>query len=160
MKAYAMSFDGALLARGFWLYVWRIVAPAETVLYVGRTGDSSSPHASSPFRRIGQHLDVRANAKGNALGRQLARAGLDPTCCTFDMVGIGPVFAEQIGMPAHVVFRDRAAVLEGALAVHLSGRGYTVLGEHPTRSLDSEPELFEEIRGIVDAQFPAVTRST
>ena len=48
MKAYAMSFDGALLGRGFWLYVWRITDGSRSVLYVGRTGDSSSPHASYP----------------------------------------------------------------------------------------------------------------
>jgi hypothetical protein len=52
MKAYAMSFDGALLGRGFWLYVWRITDDSRSALYVGRTGDSSSPHASSPFKRI------------------------------------------------------------------------------------------------------------
>ena len=76
MKAYATSFDGALLGRGFWLYVWCITDGDRKVLYVGRTGDSSSPHASSPFKRIGQHLDAGPNAKGNALARQLKRAGL------------------------------------------------------------------------------------
>ncbi len=49
LNDYSMTFDGALLERGFWLYVWRIIEGTRTVLYVGRTGDSSSPNASSPF---------------------------------------------------------------------------------------------------------------
>lgn len=57
-----VEFDGAFLQRGFWLYVWRVIAPNSTeVLYVGRTGDSSSPNAQSPFNRMGQHLGFQKN---------------------------------------------------------------------------------------------------
>ena len=66
LHSYNMTFDGHLLNRGFWLYVWRIQGPVSHHVYVGRTGDSSSAHASSPFKRIGQHLDPSPNAKGNA----------------------------------------------------------------------------------------------
>ncbi|HTE52126.1 MAG TPA: hypothetical protein VK698_14835 [Kofleriaceae bacterium] len=66
MESYAMTFDGALPQRGFWLYIWRVIDGERSVLYVGRTGDISSPHASSPFKRIGHHLDAGPNAKGNA----------------------------------------------------------------------------------------------
>ena len=45
-----------MLERGFWLYVWRIASPIGEVLYVGRTGDSSSLNASPPFMRMAQHL--------------------------------------------------------------------------------------------------------
>jgi hypothetical protein len=31
------------------------------MLYVGRTGDSSSPDAQSPFNRMGQHLAFAKN---------------------------------------------------------------------------------------------------
>lgn len=56
-----VAFDGAFLRRGFWLYVWEVVAPdGAEYLYVGRTGDSSSPYAQSPFVRMGQHLGFRA----------------------------------------------------------------------------------------------------
>ena len=65
MNTYTTSFDGALLKRGFWLYVCRIAYGRRSVLYVGRTGDSSSPHASSPFTRIGQHLGE--NTRNNSL---------------------------------------------------------------------------------------------
>ena len=66
LQSYSMTFDGHLLNRGFWLYVWLIKGPQSHHVYVGRTGDSSSPHASSPFKRIGQHLDPGPNAKGSA----------------------------------------------------------------------------------------------
>ncbi len=55
LKTHYMKFDGALLERGFWLYVWEITGDSSHHVYVGRTGDSSSPHAQSPFKRIGQH---------------------------------------------------------------------------------------------------------
>jgi len=57
INTYEMSFDGHILQRGFWLYVWRIEFEGKQYYYVGRTGDSSSAHVSSPFNRIGQHLD-------------------------------------------------------------------------------------------------------
>lgn len=39
VTSYSMSFDGELLKRGFWLYVWDIRTATERHLYVGRTGD-------------------------------------------------------------------------------------------------------------------------
>ena len=47
-ETFTVTLDGAMLRRGFWLYVWEITTPnGEKVLYVGRTGDSSSPNAQS-----------------------------------------------------------------------------------------------------------------
>ena len=71
LEVYRMSFNGQVLKRGFWLYVWKISTPRGKCLYVGRTGDSSSPNAASPFNRIGQHLDLRKNAKGNTMTKRL-----------------------------------------------------------------------------------------
>src|SRR2546430_5631539 len=76
MESYSIKFDGRVLERGFWLYVIDIFTPEGRRLYVGRTGDSSSCNAGSPFSRIGQHLDCRANAKGNALARNLRAVGI------------------------------------------------------------------------------------
>ena len=90
-----MKFDGAVLRRGFWLYVWRIEGNSQHYVYVGRTGDNSSPYAQSPFNRIGHHLNPSPKAKGNAMGRQLTRAGVVQETCAFEMVAIGPVFPEQ-----------------------------------------------------------------
>ena len=88
-------FDGRILQRGFWLYVWIITHEEQEFLYVGRTGDSSSQFASSPFSRIGQHLDLRSNAKGNSLLRNIRRENLDPMACTFELFAVGPLFEEQ-----------------------------------------------------------------
>ena len=128
---YTMRFDGGLLARGFWLYVWRITHGERVAFYVGRTGDTSSRFASSPFRRIGQHLDLRPSAKGNSLSKQLESAGLPAKDCAFDMVAVGPVFDEQQTLEKHLEFMRKTAALERALADYLRGLGHQVLGEHP-----------------------------
>ncbi len=147
-----MEFSGKLLKRGFWLYVWDIKGNSRH-LYVGRTGDSSSANASSPFRRIGQHLDTRLNAKGNALGRQLRSAGIEPESCTFEMTAIGPIFAEQASMLDHEPLRDKTAALEKALALELRRRGYSVLGTHSSRT-DADPALFQQVLGKLDSTYP------
>src|SRR5215210_6860569 len=131
LNSYSMSFDGYVLARGFWLYVWDIRGPSFKRLYVGRTGDTSSPNAQSPFKRICQHLDPSPNAKGNALGKQLSRAGIDPLECKFEMVAIGPIFPEQDTMDQHKPICDQVAALERALADFLRQQGYAVPGSHP-----------------------------
>ena len=42
-KTLELNFNGELLQRGFWLYIWEIKTPKKKHLYyVGRTGDSSS----------------------------------------------------------------------------------------------------------------------
>jgi hypothetical protein len=83
-------FDGGLLERGFWLYIWEITTPEGAHLYyVGRTGDSSSIKAQSPFNRLGQHLGFRK--QNNALRRRLAEKGIDPEGCSFRLVSLtGP----------------------------------------------------------------------
>ena len=154
LNAYSMKFDGRLLRRGFWLYIWRIRGEASDHLYVGRTGDSSSPHASSPFKRIGQHLDPRPNAKGNALGRQLRKAGVDCEACEFEMVAVGPVFDEQKTFDAHKPFRDRTALLERAVADWLRHRGYTVLGLHPPAG-SPDGEILAQVIEHLESKFPA-----
>jgi hypothetical protein len=61
-ELHQLSFSGAMLSRGFWLYVWEIVAEdGKTVFYVGMTGDSSSPNAQSPFGVLPQ-LEMECSA--------------------------------------------------------------------------------------------------
>ena len=151
-----MRFDGAVLNRGYWLYVWDIIGPESRHLYVGRTGDSSSQYASSPFARIGRHLDPRPNAKGNAITKQILSVPMDPSHCTFEMLAIGPIFPEQETFAAHIPHRDLVGAMETALAARLRARGYSVLGSHG-RSAPTDPELFRRVTELVDAKFPMVT---
>jgi hypothetical protein len=75
LASYALTFNGGLLRRGFWLYIWEIKTPEQTRLYyVGRAGDSSSSNAQSPFNRMGQHLGF--NGKSNVLRRRLIGEGV------------------------------------------------------------------------------------
>ncbi|HEY8666958.1 MAG TPA: hypothetical protein VIL86_09845 [Tepidisphaeraceae bacterium] len=153
LDAYSMKFDGHLLRRGFWLYIWRVTATASDHVYVGRTGDSSSPHASSPFKRIGQHLDPSPNAKGNALGKQLRRAGVTCEDCVFEMIAVGPIFDEQETFEQHRPYRDQTADLERAVADWLRERGYKVLGTHsPPGSPDQG--LLKQVIDHIEAKFP------
>ena len=64
-----LTLPGAMIERGFWVYVWRIASPVGELLYVGRTGDSSSPKAATPFARMGQHLGT--NERQNMVRRHL-----------------------------------------------------------------------------------------
>lgn len=150
-----MKFEGALLRRGFWLYVWEIKGDASHHVYVGRTGDSSSPHAQSPFKRIGQHLDSSPKAKGNALGRQLRNAEVNHEGCTFEMLAIGPIFPEQTSFAEHVPVRNQMAALERAVADDLKELGYAVLGTHP-RVGTPDPGLLLEVRTVIGKRFPTV----
>ena len=153
-----MKFDGKLLDRGFWLYVWRISAPIKTCLYVGRTGDSSSRYANSPFNRIGQHLDFRKTAKGNAMARQLKYEGINPRDCSFEMLAIGPIFPEQNTFENHKPYRDKVAALEKAASIYLKNRGYAVIGDHRA-SHEPDANIFAKVTGLLDNEFPDIKKS-
>jgi len=127
------TLPGAMLARGFWLYVWRIATPKGEYLYVGRTGDSSSPHASPPFTRMTQHLGKQKNS--NALRRNLLAAEIEAEDCkSFDLIAHGPIFGEvpSVGtreerMEKHKPLRDIIAAMEKRLADDLTAAGYNIL---------------------------------
>ena len=148
MESYSIKFDGRVLERGFWLYVIDIVTTDGRRLYVGRTGDSSSCNAGSPFVRIGRHLERRANAKGNALARNLRALGINPSACSMEMIAIGPLFPEEHTFPAHKRVRDVMAGLEGAVAAALKQRGFTVLGKHSVSHTPDAGKLKEVVRLI------------
>lgn len=149
-----MKFDGSLLRKGFWIYVWEIRSAVGVHLYVGRTGDSSSPHAQSPFNRISHHLNIKENAKANSLYRQL-KDKADCLNCSFEMVAIGPVFNEQDDWDRHKVVRDKMAALEGAIANELKNRGYSVLGNHPPAK-NVDETLCDRVWEAIGSKFPLV----
>ena len=92
-----LSLPGVMLQRGFWLYVWDIRACDQRLLYVGRTGDESSPHASAPNDRFGQHLGRNKNA--NALRRNLLARGVKLAHVDhYDFHFFGPIHPEAADM--------------------------------------------------------------
>ncbi|RWX22089.1 hypothetical protein [Rhizobium leguminosarum] len=140
---HSLTLPGPMLRRGFWLYVWVVETPQGDMLYVGRTGDNSSPHATAPYTRMGQHLGFAKNQ--NALRRHLSDRGLKAEdCASFDLVAFGPLYDEvekREGlsradlMKLHMPTRDIVGALEKALAEELKAAGYDVLNtvksKHP-----------------------------
>lgn len=141
-----------MLQRGFWLYVWRIHIGGKIFLYVGRTGDESSPHASAPYDRFGQHLGRNKNA--NALKRNLTANGITLSeVDTYDFVHYGPIFDEAADFESHKPRRDIVAALEKQLAEALKAAGYDVLNTvHCRRPLD--PQHWELVRSAFSNEFP------
>lgn len=157
MLLHRLSFSGAILERGFWLYAWRISCGAETFFYVGRTGDSSSQFAASPFSRLGQHLDVRSSAKANTLLRHVRAKNFDPLECEFELLAFGPLFPEQATMELHRNLRDQIAPLETSLADLFRERGFDVAGVHG-KSGKPDPTLKAEVERVFRGAFVEIAR--
>jgi hypothetical protein len=136
-----VELDGGFLQRGFWLYVWQVDIPGGvSVLYVGRTGDSSSPNAQSPFHRMGQHLGRAVNS--SMLRNHLGQRGVEPEDCSFRLIAYGPVLPETPGknMAEHRLRRDRIAAIEKRLAEDLGDAGYDVVNTvSSTKPIDEAP---------------------
>jgi hypothetical protein len=145
-KLHHLRLPAGMTERGFWLYVWRVRNPeGKEFLYVGRTGDNSSPFAASTYRRMGQHLGDAKNT--NALLKHLnAWDGGRPIheYQEFEMFSYGPIFEEVEKHPdfvyrqsphweeafkLHEPLRDRMAALESKLAHELKSCGYTVMND-------------------------------
>lgn len=150
-----------MLQRGFWLYVWRVSTPRGEMLYVGRTGDSSSPHATAPYTRMGQHLGF-AKAS-NSLRRLLLDNDVEPEVCkAFDLVSFGPIFPEvsaeagtdrETRMKHHKPIRDTLAGLEKQLRDALDASGYQVLNiVHSKKPVDAA--LWADVRDAFTGHFP------
>ncbi len=152
MKKHCLKFSGALIERGFWLYIWRVKHKGDCIFYVGRTGDSSSANAASPFNRLSQHLNIKPNATNNTLLKHIKNEGFNPIDCEFDLTSIGPLFPEQDTFEKHKPYRDETAALEAGLAEYLKGKDYKVVGTHPKPKPKNE-ELFEQVISKLKEQF-------
>lgn len=149
---HALGFPGVLLARGFWLYVWHIVtAEGETVLYMGMTGDTSSPNSQSPFSRVSQHLGTNKHA--TALRRHLEGKGIEPTTCrSLDLVAYEPILPEAETLDEHKRRWRKIGPLERALGDALKNAGYGVLNDiHWTHELDEQ--LWQQVRSAFASRF-------
>ena len=153
-----VRFSGGILQRGFWLYVWEIMPPEGGALYyVGRTGDSSSTNAQSPFNRMGQHLGFARNS--NMLRRHLGEHGVEPERCIYRLVALGPLEQESKAesRDEHDGRRDRIAAMEQALAATLTAAGCQVMNRVVSRkALDGA--RFAEVRAAFARAFPGLAR--
>jgi hypothetical protein len=143
-----LDFDGEILKRGFWLYLWVVVFNGQKYIYVGRTGDESLANAASPFSGLSQHLDLRRDAQGNDLARCLREVDLDPRACHFRMRAFGPIFEEQETLDKHEPYRDQMTMLEYEIASYLKWRGFEVLGQHQ-KGTSIKQSLLNEIKARV-----------
>lgn len=152
--AHELVFNGGLLQRGFWLYIWEITTLEYRLFcYVGRTGDSSSLNAQSPFNRMGQHLGFRK--EGNALRRHLAEKDLTPESCTFRLVAYGPILSEAKTRDEHRKRRNQIAAMEKALADIMRAGGFDVLNTvNSKKPLDEA--AFQKTREAFEEQFPGL----
>ena len=155
-KTFTVTLDGAMLQRGFWLYVWEITTPdGRRVLYVGRTGDNSSPYAQSLFNRLGQNLGTLVNA--SMVRNNLKKRGIDPAQCQFRMVGHGPIFDEvpNKDFEAHKPIRDKVGAIEKQLAEDLKEAGYDVMKEVRWNA-PLDQALYEPVRAAFVVEFPGL----
>lgn len=169
---HCLTLPGRMLQRGFWLYVWQVKVPgeAEPWLYVGRTGDNSSPNASAPYTRMGQHLGHLENQ--NALRKHLTAKGLTLEECTFHLIAHGPIHPEVERpvdveerkrrhdelMALHRPLRDEVGAYERDLAAALRSAGYQVLNTVSWRR-DGNPALWSDIRAAFARHFPKLGTS-
>jgi hypothetical protein len=168
---FRLTLPGPMLRRGFWLYIWRVIlADKRELLYVGRTGDNSSPNASPPYIRMGQHLGSIKNQ--NALRSHLIKRGVKPEeCRAFDLIAHGPIYAEVVKpndfdhadkvarltlMKSHLPLRNIVGAMEKRLAGELSAAGYTVVNTvrwpHTVEDVEWLP-----IRQAFAEDFPKLT---
>lgn len=151
---HSLTFTGHILQRGFWLYVWEVtLADGSMLHYVGRTGDSSSRYAQSPYIRMGQHLGTAATT--SMLRKHLVKYGVTHGDCTYRLVAHGPVLAEAPDMEGHRERRDVVAALEKALAEAMASAGYVVMNTVKCRKPLDEG-MFEEVRAAFEAEFPGL----
>jgi hypothetical protein len=118
---------------------------------VGRTGDSSSSNAQSPFNRMGQHLGF--NPKNNVLRSHLEDKGVKVESCEFRLVAYGPILDEAGTGEGHYAARDIIASLEKALADALKVSGYDVLNTVNCRK-ELDRNLWAKVQEAFAAHFP------
>jgi hypothetical protein len=160
LAIHEVRFEGGVLQRGFWLYVWE-VTPADKapLYYVGRTGDSSSTNAQSPFNRMGQHLGFAKNS--NMLRRHLIQHGAVPESCAFRLIALGPIEQEARtpGRREHDQRRDLVAAMEKALAELLASSGLKVMNRVVSRKPLDESR-FAQVRTAFEKAFPQLAAAT
>ena len=154
LAIHEIHFGGDILQRGFWLYVWEVTGEGHAPLYyVGRTGDSSSTNAQSPFNRMGQHLGFAENS--NMLRRHLVKNRVVPESCFFRLIAVGPIEREPKSHSRREYDRRRdvVAAMEKALADLLTSWGFNVMNSVKCRKPLDEAR-FAEVRAAFAGALP------
>jgi hypothetical protein len=159
MKCHKAKFDGNLLKRGFWIYIYVIVQDGEQIFYIGRTGDSSSANAGSPFLRLTGHLNRKSTAKSAAMLNQLTKHGFDVEKCSFELYAFGPLYPEQKTFEEHKPFRDILAALENSVALEMKKRGHKVIGTHGSKT-ECASELLSQVLNHEDFTWKTVAKKS
>ncbi len=136
------------------MYVWEVTPPeGEPMHYVGRTGDTSSPNAQSPFARMSQHLGFAKTSM--MLRKHLKSRDVDPTRCTFRLISHGPVMKEAEGKDwaEHCSRRDIVAAMEKALCEELKEAKYDVLNKVSSRKV-LDAGVYATVREAFAEHFP------
>ena len=134
MRTLSLAFDGAILRRGYWIYVVQVRCGRRQFYYVGRTGDSSSANAASLFTRLSNHLNLSPKAKANALARKLRDRRLDASKARYRVWGLRMDWPEPKSFRSHIPGRNKAAAIEREVAEWLRAKGYSVVGQHDSRT--------------------------
>jgi hypothetical protein len=157
MKISRMSFDGAILERGYWVYVILIYHKSGKMhLYIGRTGDQSSQNAGSPFQRVANHLNLLPSAPMSAIKRLIKQKGYKPSACQFRLIAKGPLFSERKD-EQHWPIRNKMTALEKSIASHFCSKGYDVLGKHDDNQA-KDPELFKKVISSLEPEIQKEVR--
>ncbi|MBN2180998.1 MAG: hypothetical protein JW715_03730 [Sedimentisphaerales bacterium] len=153
MKISRMSFDGAILKRGYWIYVILIYHKSDKMyLYIGRTGDEAKKNAAaaSPFQRIGEHLNYRQSAKANTV-KKCFDSNKFPEY-QVRLIAVGPLFPKQNDPDSHVRYRDKMKALEKSVAEHFISKGYYVPGKHYDSNA-KDLDLAKKIIKVLEAEI-------
>lgn len=146
-----LSFDGAMLTRGFWLYVWEITnKDGRVVHYLGKTGVKHTRMIPSAYTVASFQLGHSAN--NNALRRHLESVGLDPGQCSFRFHAYGPVF-DTSSKKTHGEQYDIMAGLETGLSDALLKAGYDLLNPL-NRRMPVDETLFAQVRRVLSETLP------
>ena len=143
----------------------------ELVFYVGRTGDSSSINAASPFNRMGQHLNLRPEAKAAMLAKRLREKypSINSSEFSYRLVSVGPIFPE-VGVvdrrtpseeerAKHHVGRDVVSGLESMLEKKMRSAGYKVLNIVYSKKEESARHHWPGVLAAFVPHFPKLADS-
>jgi len=157
-KLHQIDFPPEIMARGFWLYAWKILGAGNNrFCYIGMTGDVTGV-AQSPFNRAAAHFGSNTNA--NAIRRHLLSHGFEPEKCdSFTYLVYGPVLQYWHApppAPRHPDF-DESRKIVGALERQLwtaaKETGFTMLNEQPRFAADFDDLLWRGVRAAFAAHL-------